>query len=77
MIKKLLLWLPKNLASVLGIIQAVLKFVKEILTLIVNVLYPIIPSKKFQGVVDTVRKIVNVADGWIEKLKKLLLAAGV
>ena len=74
---KLLLWLPKNLASILGIIQAVLKLIKEILTAVVNILYPLIPSAKFQKVVDAVRGFVNIADSWAEKLKKLLLAAGV
>ena len=73
---KLLLWLPKNLASILGIIQAVLKLIKEILTAVVNILYPLIPSAKFQKVVDTVRGIVNKVDEVVQRVKDFLLKVG-
>ena len=73
MLTKLLGWLPANLAGVLGIIQAVIKLIKEILTLVVDILYPIIPSKQFKKVIDTVRGIVNKIDEWIEKIKGFFL----
>ena len=73
MLAKLLGWLPANLAGVLGIIQAVIKLIKEILTLVVDILYPIIPSKQFKKVIDTVRGIVNKIDEWIEGIKGFFL----
>ena len=73
MLAKLLGWLPANLAGVLGIIQAVIKLIKEILTLVVDILYPIIPSKQFKKVIDTVRGIVNKIDERIEGIKGFFL----
>lgn len=72
---KLLSWLPKNLATILGIIQALVKLLKEILTGVVNILYPVIPSAKFQELVEKVRGFVNLIDAWIEKIKSFLLGA--
>jgi len=70
---KIVNWILLVLPSIFGIVQAVLKFVKEVLTAVVNCLYPIIPSKKFQGVVEAVRGVVNVVDDWIEKIKSAVL----
>lgn len=75
-IMKIITTLPKIGASVLGIAQVVCKFVKEVCTLCVNLLYPVIPSEKFHKVVDTVRAWVNIADEWIEKGKDFLLKIG-
>lgn len=72
-IAKLLKWIPLNVVSIIGIVQAVIKFLKEVLTAIVNILFPIIPSAKFQGVVLKVRQIVEVIDSWFEKIKGYLL----
>jgi phage-related protein len=70
---KILNWIILFLPSVFGILQAVIKLVKEILTAIVNCLYPVIPSKKFQGVVDAIRGVVNTVDDWVEKIKNSIL----
>ncbi len=70
---KLLKWIPVNLLSVLGIIQAIVKLIKEIVTAIVNVLFPVIPSEQFKKVVETVRGIINSIDSVIEKIKEFLL----
>ena len=76
MLAKLLAWLPLNLASILGIVQGVIKLLKEILTAIVNILFPLIPGEgKFEQIVTKIRDIVNVADGWVEKIKSFLLKA--
>lgn len=72
-LKKLLKWIPVNIAGILGITQAILKVIKEILTVIVNILFPIIPSAKFKTVVTVIRGIVNKADGVVQKIKDFLL----
>jgi len=76
-IKKLLLWVPKNLVAILGILQVGIKLVKEILTLIVDLLYPVISSEKFEDIVDTIREKVNMVDEWVEKIKDFLLNIGI
>lgn len=60
-------------ASMLGIVQVVVKFIKELLTLIVNILFPIIPDGKFEEIILKVRSIVNKIDEWLEKIKAKLL----
>jgi hypothetical protein len=65
------------LAGNLGIIQAVLKFIKELITLIVDILFPIIPIAKFQKVVLTIRAGVETVDGWVEKVKAWLIPKAV
>lgn len=73
MIKKLLNWIQVNLLSIFGVIQAILKLIKELCTAIVNLLFPLIPSAKFQKIVLAVRSIVNKADEMVEKLKVFFL----
>jgi hypothetical protein len=58
---KLLSWLPAIVAPLLGILEAVLKFLKEALTLIVTILFPIIPNAKFKVIVTKLRALVDKA----------------
>jgi len=74
---KLLSWLPINIAGILGIIQAIIKFIKEVLTLVVNLLLPVIPSHKFDDIVMKVRNIMNKIDEGVEKIKNFLLKVGI
>lgn len=70
MIAKILTWLSLNLASVLGIVQGVIKVLKEILTAIINILFPIFPDEgKFERAVLFVRDLVNKVDAWVETIK--------
>lgn len=66
-------WILANGASILGIIQAVIKAVKELLTAVVNLLSIFIPSDKIEKVVMTVRNILNKIDEWVEIIKEKLL----
>jgi hypothetical protein len=70
---KIISWILLNGASVLGIIQSVVKAVKEILTAVVNLLSIFIPSEKIEDIVMTVRNILNKIDEWIEVIKDKLL----
>ena len=72
---KLLTWLPAIIAPLLGIVEAVVKFIKEILTLVVTILFPIIPSEKFKNIVTKVRTIVDKVYDWISGGKEKILKA--
>jgi phage-related protein len=70
---KIWTWIKVNIASILGISQAVIKALKEVLTAVVNLLsifFPVIGSQK---VVLTIRAVLETIDGWIEKLKPYLI----
>lgn len=70
---KIFSWILLNGASILGMVQAVVKAVKEILTAVVNLLSIFIPSEKIEDIVMTVRNILNKIDEWIEIIKEKLL----
>jgi hypothetical protein len=70
----LIKWVPVNLAGIFGIVQAVVKLVKEVLTVVVNILFPLFPDEgKFEKFITKMRSIVNVVDSWIETIKGYLL----
>ena len=71
---KIITWIGLTIASILGITQAVVKFIKEVLTAVVNILFPLFPDGgKFETVVTAVRAFVEKADTWIENIKKVLI----
>lgn len=71
---KIALWIAVNGATVFGIIQAIIKLLKEICTGIINILFPFFPDGgKFERTVIKVRDWFNAADLWVEKIKEILL----
>lgn len=70
---KILKWLPVNLGGVIGVLQAIVKLLKEILTLIVDILFPIIPNAKFKVAIEALRKAINAIDAILEKIKGFFL----
>ena len=77
-ITKILKVLPLTLTSVLGIAQAVLKFAKEVITLIINLFFPFTPDDgKFEKFVMKARDIINKISDWLEKGKAWLLKVGI
>lgn len=76
LIKKLIAWLPSNIAAVLGIAQAVVKFIKEVATLALDLIAPLIPGNGDDIIIGKVRDFCNTVDGWIEKIKDFLLSVG-
>ncbi len=70
---KIWTWVKVNIASVLGIVQAVIKALKEVLTAIVNLVSIFIPTITAQKIVIKIRDILNAIDEWIEKIKPLLV----
>jgi hypothetical protein len=70
---KILTWLAVNGASVIGMVQAVLKFVKELATAIINLTSILAPEGKAQDLVIKVRGIVEKVDAFVEKYKSYIL----
>lgn len=70
---KLKSWIPSNIAGILGIAQAILKFIKEVCTLFLNIIAPLIPGDNDTKIVTLVRNLCNQLDNLIEKLKNWLL----
>lgn len=76
MLKKLIAWLPSNLGAVIGILQAIVTFVREVAILFGRFLAPIIP-----GDIDDVwaKRIADWSDRIneaLEKAKDFLLNIG-
>jgi len=70
---KIIMWVLMNGATVLGIVQSVIKVVKELLTGVVNLLSIFMPISKAESLVMSVRNFVNIIDGWVEKVKGYLI----
>lgn len=70
---KILQWIALHGVSILGMAQVIVKFAKEALTLVINILFPIIPDGKFETIVLKSRSLVEILDKWIEKGKTALL----
>jgi hypothetical protein len=73
MLIKILNWLRANGATVCGVIQGVIKTIKEILTGIVNLLSLVMTQEQAEILVAKIRDILNIVDNVVEKLKDLLL----
>ena len=73
MINKIKNWILAFLPTILGIVETALKFLKEVLTLVVDILFPIIPIGKFKTIVSTIREVVNKIYDTVSNLKIKLL----
>lgn len=70
---KILAWLLVNGATVLGLLQAIVKAMKELLTGVINLLSLFIPSVAAQQIVKMVRDALNKVDEVIEMMKGYFL----
>lgn len=70
---KVVTWVMANGATLLGLVQAVIKAVKELLTGVVNLLSLIMPKAATAKAVEKVRAALNAIDDVIEKIKTTLL----
>ena len=76
MFKKLLAWIPSNIGALIGILQAIVTFLREIAILFGRILAPIIP-----GDIDDIwaRRIADWSDRineLLERVKDFLLNIG-
>jgi hypothetical protein len=77
-IGKILGTLPLTITSILGILQAVIKLAKEIITAVINILFPLFPDgAKFKTFVTKVRDFINKISDWFETVKSWLLKIGI
>jgi len=67
---RILVFIP----TLLGIAEAAIKFLKEVITLVVDILYPIIPNAAFKVIVTKIRSVVESIYTWISENKEKLLA---
>ncbi len=72
-ITKIITWVLANGATALGISQAIVKALKEVLTGVVNFLSLFMSSEKAEKYVSLVRTAMNVVDNLIEKAKEALI----
>lgn len=70
---KIISWVLVNGATLLGLLQAVIKALKELLTGVVNLLSLFMPQASANKVVLVVRNIMNKIDEVIEMIKKNLI----
>ena len=76
---KFVKWVPLNIVSFFGVLQACIKCVKEIITAVVNllasivVLIPGVDLAKANVVVIAIRAFIEKADAGVEKVKAVLL----
>lgn len=72
---KIVKWVPLNIVSVFGILQAVIKLAKEIVTAVVNflasivILIPGVDLKNANAVVEAIRAWIEKVDAGVEKVK--------
>lgn len=76
LLKKLIRFIPTNIGAILGVIQAIIKFVKEIATLAVDIIAPLTPGDKDDKIILWVRDMCNKVDEVVEKIKGFLLKMG-
>lgn len=60
--------------TILGFAEVAVKFLKELLTLVADILFPIIPSAAFKNIVNKIRAVVDAIYNWISDNKAKLLA---
>lgn len=76
-LNKLIKYVPKNIGGILGIIQAVLSFVREVCMLAARLICPIIPGDQDDKVVAFIDKLAGKISSVIEKVKNWLLALNI
>ncbi len=70
---KLITWVLVNGATLLGVLQAIIKAIKELLTGVVNLLSLFMSAEVAEGMVATIRGVLNKIDEVIENIKSFLV----
>jgi len=70
---KFIVWIMANGATLLGLLQVIVKALKELATGVVNLLSLVMPNAKAKKAVEVVRGLFNKLDKGIEFVKKYLI----
>ena len=70
---KIINWIMINGATLLGLLQAIIKALKELATGVVNLLSLVMPQSGAKKAVEVVRGMFNKVDEIIEKIKGFLI----
>lgn len=70
---KVITWILANGATLIGLLQAVVKAIKELLTGVVNLLSLFMPQTTTNKAVEAVRGAVNKVDEILEVIKGYLI----
>ena len=70
---KVLTWVMANGATILGLLQSIVKAVKELLTGVVNLVSIFMSAEKAEAAVKVVRAALNKIDDVIESIKEFLV----
>jgi hypothetical protein len=70
---KVISWVMLNGATLLGVLQAIVKAVKELVTGVVNLLSLFMTAEAAEVSVKTIRAVLNKVDEGIEWVKGFLL----
>ena len=70
---KLVKWVIAFVPTLLGILEGILKVLKELLTLVVDILFPVIPIKKFKDFVTWLRAKVDYLYDLLSQWKTKIL----
>lgn len=70
---KIITWIMLNGATLLGVLQAIIKAIKELVTGVVNLLSIFMTAEAAEVSVKTLRGLLNKVDEAIEKVKGFLI----
>lgn len=70
---KVISWVLVNGATLIGVLQAIVKAIKELVTGVVNLLSLFLTAEAAEVSVKTVRGILNTIDDALEKVKGFLI----
>ncbi len=70
---KIISWVLVNGATLIGVLQALVKAIKELVTGVVNLLSLFMTAEAAEVSVKTVRAILNKVDELLEKVKGFLI----
>ena len=70
---KVITWVLLNGATILGVLQALVKAVKELVTGVVNLLSLFVTVEAAEAMVKTVRGALNKVDSVLESIKGFLV----
>ena len=64
---------PKNIAGILGVIQSVIPFIRELLMLLTRVCAILIPGDKDDAIIAKIKVIFDAFEDGFEKFKNFFL----